>query len=91
VARYFADRDRPRGAAQFDAVQWGPGRLTGVPLIAGALAHFECDLWRCYDGGDHTIFVGTLVSHTRAADANALLFVHGRFDRLRPSPSEIGA
>ncbi|MGH3742313.1 MAG: flavin reductase family protein, partial [Micromonosporaceae bacterium] len=57
VARHFADKWRPLGQAQFDAVKWRPGQLTGAPLITGAIAHFECALWRQYDGGDHTIFV----------------------------------
>lgn len=89
VARYFADRDRPLGAAQFDVVDWLPGELTGVPLIAGAMAHFECRLWRSYDGGDHSIFVGTLVSHSRNGADNALLFFQGRFGQLYPEPSEV--
>jgi flavin reductase (DIM6/NTAB) family NADH-FMN oxidoreductase RutF len=79
VARYFADRRRPLGDEQFHAVDWRPGRLTGVPLIAGALAHFECELWRTYDGGDHTIFLGTLLSLERRSEADALLFLYGRF------------
>jgi flavin reductase (DIM6/NTAB) family NADH-FMN oxidoreductase RutF len=31
---------------------------TAAPLIAGALAHFECTPYARYDGGDHVIFVG---------------------------------
>jgi flavin reductase (DIM6/NTAB) family NADH-FMN oxidoreductase RutF len=89
VARYFADRDRPLGAAQFDVVDWISGELTGAPLIAGAMAHFECDLWRSYDGGDHSIFVGTLVSHSRNGADRALLFFEGRFGQLYPEPSEV--
>ncbi|MFI6066636.1 flavin reductase family protein [Micromonospora sp. NPDC051227] len=82
VARYFADRRRPMGSAQFDAVPCLTGRHTGVPLIAGAAAHFECRLWRSYDGGDHTIFLGHLVSLERSADADALLFLSGRFRQI---------
>lgn len=44
VARYFADRGRPAGMAQFDAVQWRPGACTGAPLLSGALAWLECDV-----------------------------------------------
>src|SRR3954447_8967479 len=32
-----------------------------APLIAGALAHFECAPYAQYDGGDHVIFVGRVV------------------------------
>jgi len=89
VARHFADRRRPLGAGQFQYVDWLPGPLTGAPLIVDALAHFECELWRCYDGGDHSIFVGALLSLDRHADENALLFVHGRFDQLSRRESEV--
>ncbi|MBB5870077.1 flavin reductase (DIM6/NTAB) family NADH-FMN oxidoreductase RutF [Allocatelliglobosispora scoriae] len=84
VARQFASRLRPLGLAQFDAVDWRPGRLTGAPLIEGALAHLECGLWRSYDGGDHTIFVGTLLSVEKQADSDAVVFFRGRFRQLSP-------
>jgi flavin reductase (DIM6/NTAB) family NADH-FMN oxidoreductase RutF len=84
VARHFADKWRPLGMAQFDAVDWVTGRCTGAPLIKGALAHFECALWQAYDGGDHTIFVGRLLSFTKQPDADALVFYRGRFQRIAP-------
>ncbi|GAA1798606.1 flavin reductase family protein [Luedemannella flava] len=83
LARYFADHDRPPGFAQFEPVGWLPGENTGVPLIRGALAWFECGLWRMYDGGDHSIVVGNLISATRLVDgAGPLLFHQGGFHRL---------
>jgi flavin reductase len=90
VARYFADHSRPLGQAQFEAVEWAPGERTGAPLIGDAFAHIECDLWRTYDGGDHSIFIGRLVSLGRQAD-DALLFFHGRFRHLDPERSEATA
>lgn len=90
VARHFADRRRPLGLAQFDAVDWRPGPVTGAPMIDGAIAHFECEMWRSYDGGDHSIFIGKLVSLGRQAD-EALLFCHGRFRQLDPERSEATA
>ena len=58
--------------------------MTGAPLIIGALAHFECGLWRSYDGGDHTIFVGNLLSVDNQADpdSDAVLFFRGRFRQI---------
>jgi flavin reductase (DIM6/NTAB) family NADH-FMN oxidoreductase RutF len=91
VARHFADRWRPLGLAQFDAVDWLPGRRTGAPMIDGAVAHFECELWRSYDGGDHTIFIGRLLSLDRPAEDEALLFVQGRFRQLDPERTEVSA
>jgi flavin reductase len=83
VARHFADRWRVPGPTQFDAVDWQPGQLTGVPLIGGAIASFECDLWRLYDGGDHTIFIGQLLTLDWQGDGDALLFFHGQFRQFK--------
>lgn len=91
VARHFADRWRPLGLAQFDAVDWLPGRLTGAPLISGALARFECELWQTYDGGDHTIFIGNLLSLDRSIDQDGLLFFRGGFRQVAPERSEMVA
>ncbi|UUM29673.1 flavin reductase family protein [Vibrio japonicus] len=33
----------------------------GVPVIEGALAVLECELWNDYPGGDHAILVGQVV------------------------------
>lgn len=80
VARYFASRGRPAGLAQFDRVDWFPGRHTGVPLLTGSLAWIECDLAEVYEGGDHSIFLGTVRSASRGG-GNALLFHGGGFHR----------
>jgi flavin reductase len=81
VARYFADRRRPIGAEQFDAVSWSPGAYSGAPLIDGALAHLECELDDRHEAGDHTIYIGRLLSLWRRPDADALLFLNGQFLR----------
>ncbi|MFF8962723.1 flavin reductase family protein [Streptomyces globisporus] len=89
VARHFADSSRPAGLQQFEAVGWSPGAATSVPLIDGALARFECEKWRAYDGGDHTILVGAVVDWSRTpgpapesgrdgATEDALLYFRGR-------------
>jgi flavin reductase (DIM6/NTAB) family NADH-FMN oxidoreductase RutF len=91
VARYFADRHRPLGHAQFESFDWAPGPLTGAPRLAGALAYFECEQWRSYDGGDHTIFVARLLSLDRRSAGQPLLFLDGKFRTLddnRPLGSE---
>lgn len=91
VAKHFADRRRPLGRAQFDAVDWLAGPRTGAPLIDGAMAHFECGLWQAYDGGDHSIFIGNLLALDRAGEQEPLLFLHGRFRRLIPARKELSA
>ncbi|GGU98046.1 flavin reductase family protein [Actinomadura sp. LOL_016] len=93
VARYFADLSRPLGAAQFDRIDCTPGRATGAPLIDGALAHYECELWNTAEAGDHTIFLGRLLTVHRAepGPGEGLLFYQGRFRRLEPGRSEVKA
>jgi len=81
VARYFADKRRPLGPEQFDAVSWSPGAHSGAPLIDGALAHLECELDRSHEAGDHTIYVGRLLSWWRRPGDDALLFLNGQFPR----------
>jgi len=82
VARYFSDRRRPRGAAQFDAVGWVPGPITGAPLLVGGLAWVECALEDSHRGGDHSIFVGRVLGTARSDDLDALLFFGGGYHRL---------
>ncbi|MBB0243379.1 flavin reductase [Streptomyces alkaliphilus] len=90
VARHFANRSRPMGADQFDAVDWLPGRAAGAPLIAGAVAHFECVKWRTYDGGDHAIHLGRVLTLDELPDRDPLVFHRGAFRQLVP-PSREGA
>jgi flavin reductase len=82
VARLFADRERPRGRAEFDAVDAIPGPHTGAPVLSGALAWLECKLATVYDGGDHSIFLGEVQTIGRGKTEDALLFYDGGFHRL---------
>ena len=82
VARYFADRSRPRGDREFDVIDWTPGRHTGVPIVSGTLAWLECRLAAVYQGGDHSIFLGAVLDLGRSFKRNALLFFGGDFHRL---------
>lgn len=49
----------------------------GVPLIDGAIAHFECTKWNVMDGGDHIIVVGEITDFAEAEGA-PLLFYRGQ-------------
>lgn len=53
----------------------------GVPLLAEAVAHFECSLAHVYEGGDHMIFVGK-VENFRTFDNRPLLFHGGAFQQF---------
>ncbi|MEU4644533.1 flavin reductase family protein [Micromonospora sp. NPDC023814] len=79
VARHFARRMRPSGPAGFGGVPCVDGPHTGAPLVRDAAAWLECALWRTYDGGDHAIVVGRLLSVRRVHDRPPLLFYCGQF------------
>ena len=68
------------GGEKFAGLQCRPG-ATGSPILEGALAHVECRVLNAHDGGDHTIYVGT-VEAGDAADGQPLLFFRGRYHLL---------
>jgi flavin reductase (DIM6/NTAB) family NADH-FMN oxidoreductase RutF len=83
--------------AQFGGGKWSGfepiAGSTGVPLIPGALAHFECERYALHDGGDHLIFVGRVLALGRPAGSASrpLVFFSGRYhqiDRAREGASE---
>lgn len=87
LARYFASRDRPRGKAQFDGIGWRRARYSGAPVLTDTLAWMECELTEVYHGGDHSIFLGTVVDAARRP-GDALLFFGGEFHRgMPPTPA----
>jgi 3-hydroxy-9,10-secoandrosta-1,3,5(10)-triene-9,17-dione monooxygenase reductase component len=54
---------------------------TGLPLIAGALAHIECRVAARYPGGDHEIMLGEVLA-LRRGEATPLVFHRGAFHAL---------
>ena len=78
----FAMRATPAGADRFAGVEWKPGR-GGVPLLADALASFECEILAEHPAGDHWIVVGR-VDDVRISPLNdPLVFFAGAFGALR--------
>jgi flavin reductase (DIM6/NTAB) family NADH-FMN oxidoreductase RutF len=57
-------REGKARAKKFAGLQVRRGETTGMPLIQGAAATFECMKVNQIDGGDHTVFVGRLVAST---------------------------
>jgi flavin reductase (DIM6/NTAB) family NADH-FMN oxidoreductase RutF len=53
-----------------------------APLLAGALAHFECAPYAQYDGGDHVIFVGRVLRFTFDPANDPLIFFRGTYRSL---------
>ena len=55
----------------------------GAPILRGALAVFECDLWRSYEGGDHTLLIGKVKALHNRPTGKPLLFYSGGYRELR--------
>lgn len=82
LARYFADRRRPKGIDQFDVTDWFPGTVSGAPLLLGSLAWLDCRLAAVHDGGDHSIFVGEVLDMGSDTGGEGLMFFDGGFQRM---------
>lgn len=55
----------------------------GATLLDGALAHVECTVHALFDGGDHTIVVGRVLSYDlHRSDAAPLLYFGGGYRAL---------
>jgi flavin reductase (DIM6/NTAB) family NADH-FMN oxidoreductase RutF len=76
--RSLAERFSSRVADRFAGVAFSIGG-SGVPLLDGAAAAFECANRSRYREGDHLIFVGEVVRCARAAGASPLIFHGGRY------------
>ena len=73
----LAERFSQRIDNRFDGVEFELSR-TGLPILKGAAAWFECHNRSRYPEGDHVIFVGE-VEHCESSPQSALVFHGGRF------------
>ncbi len=73
----LANRFATRGIDRFADLPWSAG-LGRAPLLAGALATFECRNRNRHPEGDHVIFVGEVLRCQSRADAQPLLYHRGQ-------------
>jgi flavin reductase (DIM6/NTAB) family NADH-FMN oxidoreductase RutF len=66
-----------RGIDRFAGVEWS-ANAQGVPLLADALATFECRARSQYPEGDHLIMVGEVLACHHSANAAPLLYHAGQ-------------
>lgn len=77
----LSNRFARSGADKFAGVDWQSGAL-GSPILGDHAAVFECETRHQYDGGDHIIMVGEVLSY-EARDEAPLLFHGGRYAEKR--------
>jgi flavin reductase (DIM6/NTAB) family NADH-FMN oxidoreductase RutF len=80
VSRIFAKKGEP----ETGTLRGQPFRLgeTGAPILADCLAFLECRVDNVLDGGDHSIFLGRVVSEGVVEEMRPLLFYRGGYHTL---------
>lgn len=79
--RALSERFALRNTDKFAGLDLVPG-LSGVPLLAGCCAYFECSNETHHRGGDHLVFIGR-VERFSHAPKDPLVFHCGRYRALR--------
>jgi flavin reductase len=82
----FAGRHKDKEADRFEGIGFRTGE-TGCPLLEGSLGNLDCRVRHAFDGGDHTLFVGEVVSGTFDDDRQPLVYTTGgyfKIDSLKP-------
>lgn len=80
ISRTFAATTEPeQNALQGVAYRMGEH---GSPIIDDALAHMECEVAEAFEGGDHTIYLASVVSGEVDEEGAPLLFYRGGYRRL---------
>ncbi len=87
VAATFAGRTGHVAGDRFAVGDWRTG-ATGAPILAGAVASFDCRLENVVEFATHVVLFGAVVE-TRVGPATAepLLYADGRFTGLEPAES----
>ena len=77
VAERFAQH---KGSARFVSDEW-TSLITGVPVLRGAAASFDCELLEAHDGYSHTIIIVAVkaVATSSSDDPHCLLWYQRRF------------
>ncbi len=84
VSRHYARRGRP-DADQLAAASFLRAAVTGLPVLAAAIATLECRTTAEYDGGDHTILLGEVLAVGEPdRPLVPLVWFHGRYRELPP-------
>jgi flavin reductase (DIM6/NTAB) family NADH-FMN oxidoreductase RutF len=86
VAECFAQPITAAKLRRFCDAPWHEAE-TGSPILDGAIAFFDCRLVGRHPAGDHTIFVGEIVSAGYEENADPLLYYGSRYRRLAPGES----
>jgi flavin reductase (DIM6/NTAB) family NADH-FMN oxidoreductase RutF len=78
VAERFAGKGGVKGAERFAGAEWRK-RATGVPLLVGALAAFDCEVEDIIERHSHGIVIGRVLHVDAGPPAAALAYWQGDY------------
>lgn len=55
---------------------------SGLPVLDGSLAYLECEVSDRCDGGDHTVFIASVLDGAQLRDAPPLLYYRAAYRQL---------
>lgn len=88
LAHRFAGGGGIEGLARYEGAQW-VAAITGAPLLADALAAFDCSIEEIIERHSHAIVIGRVEAVRRRSGGGALLCWRGDYDQLGWSQDEI--
>jgi flavin reductase (DIM6/NTAB) family NADH-FMN oxidoreductase RutF len=78
IAERFTGKDGSKGAARFSGADWTT-RVSGVPLLEGALAVLDCEVEETIERHSHAIIIGRVLDIQVSARSAALAYWHGQY------------
>jgi flavin reductase (DIM6/NTAB) family NADH-FMN oxidoreductase RutF len=78
VAERFTGKGGLRGAERFAGAQW-VARVSGVPLLVGALSAIECAVEETIERHSHAIVIGRVLDIQTSGRTAALAYWQGRY------------
>src|SRR3979411_1983030 len=78
VAERFTGKGGLKGAERFAGAHWMT-RVSGVPLLAGALAAVDCEVEDIVERHSHAIVIGRVLDIQLSSRTAALAYWHGQY------------
>ena len=78
IAERFAGKDGLKGAERFAGAEWTT-RVSGVPLLSGALAAIECEVEEIMERHSHAIVIGRVLDVAVSGRTAALAYWQGQY------------
>jgi len=78
IAERFAGRGGEKGAARFAGADWRR-RVSGVPLLVGALAAIDCEVEEIIERHSHAVVIGRVLHLDVAPPSAALAYWQGGY------------